>query len=158
MILAELLPGRLNEWRPSGEGRHSWSETDAASGWTVHITADRNDSLGCLAWEIELSRPNAVSGLTLRTWAERIAGHVGGFLEDLKLLEVDDTLNEAILRSDEPTRRGAEVTYYEVRLTGLTRAVVRRFKADTSIASRREQISFAVTHEAIGKFVGKVAG
>ena len=158
MTLTESLLPKLSEWRPAGAGRHSWSAAFPDEGWTVHLTADRADSLSCLAWELTLARTGeAPEGLTLRTWASAIADRVSGLMEPLKLLEVDDTRGEAILRSDEPTKKGERVSYYEVRLTGLTQAVVRRFTA-TRTTSGREQVPFALTHETLAKLAGDVAG
>lgn len=159
MTLAETLPQRLSEWTPSGVGRHTWSEKFADAGWTVHLAADKNDTLSSLVWELTLERTaKAPAGLTLKTWAAEIANRVSGLMEDLKVLEVDETRDEAILRSDEPTRKGDVVNFYEVRLTGLPRAVVRRFKADTAAGSRREQVAFAVTHEVLGNLVEGIVG
>src|SRR5688572_3204440 len=133
MTLAETLQEKLASWKPSGEGRHSWSEAFPASGWTVHLAADHNDVVGCLAWELTLARTGpAPDGLTLKGWAAGIADRVSGLMEDVKLIEADDDRREAILRSDDPTRKGGLAYYYEVRLYGLTRATVRRYAANTT--------------------------
>ena len=159
MTLAATLQEKLASWKPSGEGRHSWSETFADAGWTVHLAADHNDVVGALVWELTLARSTAApAGLTLKAWAGRIADRVSGLMEDLKLIEVDNARQEAVLRSEDPTRKGDLALYYEVRLYGLSRAVVRRFQADTTAGTRREQVSFAVTHEALAKLAGDVAG
>lgn len=154
MMLAETLQPRLSEWRPSGDGRHTWAEVFAEAGWAIHLAADKNDSLSALVWELTLSRTaDAPAGLTLRGWAEAIASCISGLMEYLKVLEVDETRGEALLRSEDPSRRGDVVQFYEIRLTGLTRAVVRRFKADTTAGTRREQVPFVVTHEVLAQMV-----
>ena len=159
MTLAETLQARLASWKPSGEGRHSWSETFPDAGWTVHLAADHNDVVGSLVWELTLSRTADVpAGLTLKAWAGQIADRVSGLMEDLKLIEVDDARQEAVLRSDAPTRKGDVAVYYEVRLYGLARAVVRRYQADTAAGTRREQVSFPLTHEVLAKLAGDIAG
>lgn len=159
MTLAETLQPKLSEWRPAGDGRHSWAETFPAHGWAVRLAADRADSVGCLVWELSLSRTaEPPAGLTLAAWAAGIADRVGGLMEDLKVIEVDTTRNEALLRSDEPTARGNDRLYYEVHLTGLTRATVHRFKGSRAAVSRREQVPFALTHEVIAKLAGDIAG
>src|SRR6516162_8025734 len=100
MTLTERLLPKLSEWRPAGAGRHSWSAAPPEDGWTVHLTADRADTLSCLVWELTLSRTGAApEGLTLKGWAEGVAGRATGLLEPLKLLEVDEARNEALLRS-----------------------------------------------------------
>src|SRR5207247_6387527 len=137
---------RLSEWQPAGAGRHSWS-TDL-DGWNLHLAADRADSLSCLVWELTLTRTtNAPAGLTLKAWADGIVARVGGLMEELKIYEIDPIANEAVLRSDAPTSRGEKLAYYEVKLHGLGRAVVRRFIAGKNPG--REQIAFALTHEVL---------
>jgi hypothetical protein len=78
-------------------------------------------------------------------------------MESLKVHEVDNTRGEAILRSTVPARKGDTLAYYEVRLSNLTDAVIRRYIASRSEPGR-EQVSFAVTHEAIAKLAGDIAG
>lgn len=156
MMLAENLLPRLSEWQPAGAGRHSLSET--AAGWTVHVAAEKADSLSCLVWELALTRDgDAPAGLTLTSWADGIAARVGGLLEDLRVYEVDATRDEAVLRSESPSARGEKLAYYEVRLDGLTRAVVRRFAASKATPGR-EQVAFALTHEVLARLAGDIAG
>jgi hypothetical protein len=159
MTLAETLQGRLANWQPAGEGRHSWSESFPDTGWVVGLAADRTDSLGCLVWELSLARTtDAPEGLTLKGWADRIANRVSGLMENLKVVEVDDSRQEALLRSDGPTARGDDVLYYEVHLRGLTHATVRRYKGSRSAGTRREQVVFALTHEVLAKLASDITG
>ncbi|HVK17837.1 MAG TPA: hypothetical protein VM533_12880 [Fimbriiglobus sp.] len=159
MTLADTLQAKLAEWRPAGAGRHSWSETLPDAGWAVGLSADRADTVGCLAWELTLARTSeAPAGLTLKGWADGIAMRVGGLMEDLKVLEVDDHQQEAILRSDDPTVKGDDRLYYEVHLRGLSHATVRRFKGSRAAGTRREQVAFALTHEVLAKLVEDIAG
>ncbi len=158
MTLPETLLPKLSEWRPAGAGRHSWAESFSPAGWTVTLAADKTDSLSCLVWELTLSRTQDVpAGLTLSTWATAIASRVGGLMEPLKVHEVDEHRGEAVLRSVAPAKKGEALSYYEVRLPNLTTAVVRRFTASKT-NSGRDQIPFALTHEAIAKLVGDIAG
>jgi hypothetical protein len=157
MTLAENLLPKLSEWRPSGDGRHSWASTFPAEGWAVRLAADKTDSLSCLVWELTLTRTaEAPQSLTLKTWATRIADRATGLLESLKLLEVDEVQQEAILRSDGPAQKGDAVSYYEVRLSGFTTAVVRRYAASKTVCGRT-QVPFALTHETLAKLAGDIA-
>jgi hypothetical protein len=159
MTLAEALRVKLANWRPTGEGRHSCSETFPDSGWAVRVAADQTDAIGCLVWELDLGRiAEPPPGLTLATWASEIASRVGGLLEDLKVVEIDDPSQQALLRSDEPTARGDDRYYYEVLLTGLTGATVRRFRGSRTAGGRREQVAFALTHEVLSNLIGDIAG
>ncbi len=158
MTLPESLLPKLSEWRPAGTGRHALSVTAPEAGWTVHLTADKADTLSCLVWELTLARTGEPpTGLTLKAWAEGVAVRATGLLEPLKLLEVDDVRGEALLRSAAPAKKGERVAYYEVRLNGLDRAEVRRFAA-TRTESGREQVPFALTHEVLAKLAGDIAG
>jgi hypothetical protein len=158
MTLAENLLPRLSDWHPAGDGRHSWSEALPAHGWTVRLAADKTDSLSCLVWELTLTRTGEPpAGLTLKGWADAVAARVGGLMEPLAVHEVDATRDEAVLRSTSPAKHGEALSYYEVRLSGLGKAVVRRFRA-TKATPGREQVAFALTHEALAKLAGDVAG
>jgi hypothetical protein len=156
MTLSETLLARLSDWRPAGTGRHSW--THAAAGWAVHLTADKADSLSCLVWELTLSRTDpAPDGLTQKSWAEGVTARTTGLMEPLAVHEIDAGRGEAVLRSTSPTARADALAYYEVRLHGTDRAVVRRFHGSMAKPGR-EQVPFALTHEVLAKLVGDVAG
>jgi hypothetical protein len=158
MTLTESLLPKLSEWRPAGDGRHSLAAALPEAGWAVHLTADKADSLSCLVWELTLSRTGAApEGLTLGAWAEGVAKRATGLLEPLRVLEVDDARGEALLRSDAPAKKGERVAYYEVKLFGTERAVVRRFAASRT-ESGREQVAYALTHEVLAKLAGDIAG
>jgi hypothetical protein len=157
MTLAENLLPKLSDWRPSGDGRHSWAGASPEAGWTLRLAVDKTDTLSCLVWELTLTRTTEPPpGLTLAAWAAQIADRVTGLLEPLKVHEVDETRHEAVLRSEAPARKGDELSYYEVKLSDLRNAVVRRFAA-SKVVSGRTQIAFALTHEAIAKLAGDVA-
>lgn len=154
MMLAERLLAKLSEWQPAGGGRHSWSTDE--SGWNIHLAADRADSLSCLVWELTLTRTaDAPANLNLKSWAEGVASRVEGLREDLKVYEIDS--DEAVLRSTEPNAKGEALAYYEVKLHGVLRAVVRRFAASKA-KTGREQVAFALTHEVLAQLAEGIAG
>jgi hypothetical protein len=78
-------------------------------------------------------------------------------MEPLKVHEIDETRSEAVLRSVAPAKKGEALAYYEIRLTDLTTAVVRRYTANNT-APGRTQIAFALTHESLAKLAGDIAG
>ena len=154
MTLAETLLSQLNEWTPTGPGRHSWSHSLGESGWVLNIAADRVDSLGCLLWEMLLVRNgDAIDNTTLRARAVRVAEQATGLLEPLHFVELDETRCEALLRSESPTRRGLGLAYYEVLMSAGQKITVRRFTNNPDKSSRREQAAFVLTHEAVAKLV-----
>jgi hypothetical protein len=153
--MIENLLAKLSEWQPAGAGRHSWSTDE--NGWNIHLSADRADSLSCLVWELTLTRTAAApAGLTLKAWAEGIASRTRGLREDLKVYEIDEPANVAVLRSDAPSARGEALAYYEVKLRGTDRAVVRRFTS-SKVKPGREQVAFALTHEVLAHLVEDIA-
>ena len=150
-MLNETLLQKLSDWRPAGSGRHVLGTTDEQSGWSASVNADRCDSMGCLVWEFSLSRKAVLAGATLRGWADSAARRVISLVDVLKVIEVDEGRGEALLRSEQPSQRGDFVLYYEVHLRGTTAATVRRYQAKHQPGSHREQIAFALTHEALAK-------
>ena len=63
---------------------------------------------------------------------------------------------EAQIRSSTPLVRGDKSYYYELLLKGLGVAVLRRYQGSQGAAGR-EQVAFALTHEAIAKLAGDLA-
>jgi hypothetical protein len=152
MSLNEALLGKLADWQPP-EGRQSVHVSDGSTGWGVTLTVERADQLGCLVWELALKRtpPASHNGDALAAWAERIAGRATGLLEPLKVVEVDPVRREAVLRSASPVERGEELYYYEVHLYGVGAATLSRYRSQRLGSAKREQVGFALTHEAVAK-------
>ena|SRR5437879_1035340 len=155
MSLDAILLQKLAEWKPPAGGeRGALAATDPAAGWTATVTADRNDGLSTLVWELTVRRPRDQApsgGDALRAWADRSASRVTGLMEPLKVIEVDVLKNAAILRSDEPASRADKVFYYEVFLKGCHEAAVRRYQVAREPGQPREQVAFPLTHEALAK-------
>jgi hypothetical protein len=147
MTLDELLLEKLAEWRPD-TGRQTLNLADG-NGWHVALTADCADQVGCRVWELALRRDGTTGDL--RAWAERVAARTTGLLEPLRLLEVDAGKDTAVLRSHAPARRGEVLSYYEVLLHSRGAATLRRYQATRDGTARREQVPFALTHEALAK-------
>src|SRR3954470_22469404 len=148
MNLAETLLERLDDWRPAGEGRHSVNIALPEHGWTVGLTADRADSVGCRLTQVEATRAEPVADdAALEAHARRAAGRVTGLMEPLRLVEIDRGRHVALLRSDSPPVKGDAVQYYEVNFSGRNGVTVERFKASKAGPAGREPIPFSLTHE-----------
>jgi hypothetical protein len=151
MTLDETLLQKLSEWRPSAGQRSILGVADEGNGWTASLTADRSDELGCLAREFTV-RPTQTPALeNLDAWSERVAARVTGLLEPLAVHEVDATRGEALVRSHPPGQRGDQVFYYEMLLQKTGACTVRRYQADAKTHGKRQQVAFALTHEALAK-------
>ncbi len=57
---------------PRCAGCWNFGLTDAASGWTVSLAADRCDELGCLVWELNLRRTSPLSGRAITKTLQRL--------------------------------------------------------------------------------------
>ncbi|HWG41914.1 MAG TPA: hypothetical protein VN688_03940 [Gemmataceae bacterium] len=153
MSLNEILLEKLANWRPDND-RQTLDVADAASGWRAAVTADCVDVVGCRLWELTLRRSTPTPLVDLKLHAEQIGQRVTGLLEPLRLLEVDNGRNVALLRSEQPGQRGDERFYYEVLLEGDGSAVLRRYQAPRPAEPRRQQVAFTLTHETLAKLVG----
>lgn len=147
MTLCEKLRQKLSDG-PPGPGRADVLISDE-SGWTVTLTLDKHEELSCLIWEVKAQ--SALPAANLRGWADAIATRVSGLFEPLKVLEIDEGRKQAILRSEKTSRRKDVQVYFEVFLESPTSVVVRRYQVPASL--KREQTSFALTHEAMIKLV-----
>src|SRR3990167_8469609 len=101
MTLEKTLRHKLAEAQLDS-GPQQVSLADADSGWTISCLLHRHDELSCLLGEIHLQGPGSPGG-RLRAWADRIAARVGGLLQPLNVLEIDDQRNQGILRSADLT-------------------------------------------------------
>lgn len=158
MTLDETLLQKLGDWRPVGEGRHSMTESLPEAGWTIHIAADRTDTIGSILWEASVERLAAPpADANLRGWAEGIASRAAGLMEPLVVHEIDATRKEALLRSKAPTVRHGDRYYFEVRLNDCRQAVVRRYRVGPNPGDHREQVSYPITHDTLSRFVADLA-
>jgi hypothetical protein len=151
MTLDETLLAKLADWRPDN-GRDTLEAADPATGWTVRLTADAVDGVGCRVWELAL-RPGTAPAADLSSRAQAVAARVRGLLEPLHVVEVDAPRQVALIRSDMPTQRNDALYYTELLLQADGASLVRRYQAPRPGEPRRQQIPFALTHEALGKLV-----
>ena len=151
MTLADIVQQKLAETTPQS-ARHELAIAADGSGWSLSLTLDRRDELGCLVWELTLHRTTpAPADETLRSWADRVTQQATGLLEHLKVLEIDPERNEAMLRSETPSKRKDKCSYYELLLRGTRTALLRRFQANIDGTGKREQIAFALTNDGLAK-------
>lgn len=152
MTRDEKILESLAAWQPQGDGPHSHSIAMDSPGAAIGLTADRADALSCQLRELTAttgpSRPFTPAELTQR--AMNTAGRVTGLLEPLKVYEVDANAGQALLRSATPTERAGRLHYYELILTGMNAANLKRYSSGKT-QSAREGVPFVLTHETIAK-------
>lgn len=153
MTLENLLLQKLARWRPDG-GSSVMEVTDPASGWTARLGAECVEQLGSRLTELSLSRSTALEGVDIKARAERIASRTTGLLERLRLIEADPQARSALLRSDNPSKHGEDVNYYELLLRQDGGCSLKRYQASQQPGQRRQAIPFNLTHESLGKLVG----
>ena|ERR1043166_5336687 len=128
-------------------------------GWEVVLATEKSDSLSCAIRELGLGR-NAPIQEDLHAWATRVANRVTGLIEPLKVVEIDQPLGKALLRSATPTLKDEKAYYYELLLERTSRTVanLRRFVGDRHGGDKREAVTFVLTHDAIVKLVMDIVG
>lgn len=152
MTLENTLRQQLSS--PSAGGFHLTHD-----GWNVTLVADKSDSLSCALRELTLER-NAPVAAMLDAWARRVADRATGLLEPLRVLEIDQPVGKAMLRSETPTIKDGKSFYYELLLERTNRSVanLRRYAGDRNSNDKRETVSFTLTHDAIVKLVADIVG
>jgi hypothetical protein len=150
MTLAKNLRKALTDPANAGEGTVS----AAAGPWQATASAPRRDSIGAEVNEITVERNDAGPG-TVHGWADNFAGKARGLLEPLKVLEVDKTRDEAVIRSNPPSKDGTQVDYYEVKMQGTKKASVKRCRNE---GGQKQDIPFTLTHDGLGRLVDDLTG
>jgi hypothetical protein len=156
MTLADTLLEKLNKLSTDATVRRTLSFHDAAAAAAVRVEVDRLDALGCQLWEIAV-KADRLQSVSLAERAQRVADEITGLLEPLKVHEVDDARGQALLRSESPAQKSDDLFYYEVLLHNTGAATLRRYH-NTKTPGKREQVSFVLTKEALGKVVEDLAG
>lgn len=148
MTLENTLLEKLANWRP--RSRDTLLTSVPESLWTVSITADRCEGLGCQLWEVAVRRPPAEPPLDLHVWAQRLEQANTGLLELFKLIEIDASRQIAQLRSEAPAHRGEHLQYYELIMEAQGAATLRRYQSQYG-NGKRDQIPFVLTHEVLAR-------
>jgi hypothetical protein len=152
MTLNAILLEKLANWRPGG--RETLHVAGEGAPWSADVTADCVDLVGGRLWELTLRRAGlACDAAALKERAGRVADRVTGLLEPLKLVEVDEPRCTALVRSDDPDQRGDDLFYYEALFHGDGTIDFRRYQGSHQPGSRRRQVAFTLTHDALAKLV-----
>lgn len=157
MSLNEALQQKLANWRPH-TASSSLIVEDKDSGWRAELYADSVDTIGCRLREVVVKPVGTwTCEESLEVQAKGIARRVTGLLEPLHLVEVDTGRGVAQLRSDGPAQKGEDLAYYEVLRHQDGTTTLHRYQASHA-HGKREQVPFNLTHEALAKVAGDLAG
>ena len=121
---------------------------------TVRCEANCVDALACAVTQLEVAedRAPALTTEAVARWADRICGKVTYLLEPLRTLEIDRRAHSALVRSAEPTRRGDNLCYYEMLVTGDHHVSLRRYSAQPALR-RRQAVPFMLTNDQLEKLL-----
>jgi hypothetical protein len=100
------------------------------------------------------SRPEW-SSESLRAWGERLTGRVTYLMEPFKVLEVDAEGGEVNLRSQSPTTRDQQRSYYEIRLWKQGTLRMERCTFDEAARQRRRS-SCQLTREVLERLADDI--
>jgi hypothetical protein len=92
----------------------------------------------------------------LRAWGERLAGRVTYLMEPLRVLEVDAAGGEVHIRSQNPTARDDQRSFYEVRLFKQGTLRMERSTFDES-SRRRRRVPCHLTREVLERLADDIA-
>jgi hypothetical protein len=154
MTSATTLLDTLTEIKPTGSYPQRLIVRDAALRVTAELEVQRWEPLAC---QLVLVRaiPDRASALPLPERAAAVARQTTGLMEQLKVVEIDPTRGEAILRSDSPAIRDQDRLYYEVLLEPAG-ASLRRYQGSL-VKTGRKEIPFTLTREALAKLIADLA-
>jgi hypothetical protein len=79
-------------------------------------------------------------------------------MEPLRVIEIDQPIGKALLRSETPSLRDGKAFYYELVLerTNRSRATLHRYAGQNG--EKREAVAFVLTHDAVVKLVKDLVG
>jgi len=124
-------------------------EGDAA---TIHLTASGSVGLAFRTLEFATKARAEWSPATLRAWGDRLAARLTYLMEPLMVLEQDALGGDVALRSQSPTARAGQRSYYELRLHRQGSLTLSRVSFEEATRQRRP-IDCQMTREVLERFL-----
>lgn len=146
----------LQELQATGSFPQRLLVRDTAIAATLEMDAHQLDRMSV---EVSMLRvtPEQAKKLPLREQAVQLSQRITGLMEKLSAIEIDDERGEALLRSESPVAEHSTRIYYELLLSRGGAAELHRYQG-SMVHSERKAIPFTLTHEALAKLVGDIAG
>lgn len=116
MSLSQKIAAAVDARPASGALPCATSVEDGAHRLTLHLTAAGPVGLAFSALDFATSARNEWTPEALKAWGDRLAARVTYLMEPLVVLEHDVDGGEVELRSQSPTPRAQQRSFYEVRL------------------------------------------
>ena len=152
MTLSRKIVGAV-ESHPAGSASSGLVEAES-DGSRIKISLSACGFVGLAFRSLEYSTGDPVDLSTgaLRAWGDRLAARVTYLMEPLVVLEVDAEAGVADLRSQVPTPRGDQRSFYEVSLHQKGNLLLRRISFDET-TRRRQTVDCQMTLEVLERLV-----
>ncbi|MDR3638485.1 MAG: hypothetical protein P4L84_32070 [Isosphaeraceae bacterium] len=137
MSLSQKIGAALDSRPDSGALPCDTSVADGAHRLTLHLTAAGPVGLAFSALDFTTQARAEWTPEALKAWGDRLAARVTYLMEPLVVLEHDVQGGEVELRSELPTPRAQQRSYYEVRLNRAGTLRLARVAFDDATRQRR---------------------
>jgi hypothetical protein len=138
MSLSKKIAAALDENTKAYNFPCSVTVEEGPSRLTLHLTG--LDAVGVALTNLEFasSEQSEWSSGALKGWGDRLASRVTYLMEPLKVVEVDGAGHEVQMRSQRPTPRDEQRSYYEITLFGQGALQMQRYVFNDETRERRQ--------------------
>jgi hypothetical protein len=123
---------------------------------TLHLTGLDTVGVAFNSLEFASSKQPEWSSESLKGWGDRLASRVTYLMEPLKVVEFDAGGREVQMRSQRPTPRDEQRSYYEIRLFGQGALQMQRYAFNEETRERR-QTPCQLTREVLERLADDIA-
>jgi len=156
MSLSKKIAAALDENTKAYNFPCSVAVEDASSRLVLHLTG--LDTVGVAFTDLEFATTSRTdwSSEALKRWGDRLASRVTYLMEPLKVVETDALEGEVQIRSQRPTPRDDQRSYYEMRLFRQGTLRLQRYAFDQETRERR-QTTCQLTREVLERLADDIA-
>jgi len=156
MSLSKKIAAALDENTKAYNLPCAVSVEEGQSHLTLHLTG--LDTVGVAFSNLEFAANSRTdwSAEALRGWGERLASRITYLMEPLTVVETDAQGGEVQIRSQRPTPRDEQRSYYELRLFRQGTLRMQRFAFDKETRERR-QTPCQLTREVLERLADDIA-
>jgi hypothetical protein len=156
MSLSKKIAAALDENTKAYNFPCSVTIEEGSSRLTLHLTGLDAVGVAFSILEFATTRRSDWSSELLRGWGDRLASRVTYLMEPLKVVETDAHGGEVQIRSQRPTPRDEQQSYYELRLYRQGTLRLQRFVFDDETRERR-QTPCQLTREVLERLADDIA-
>jgi hypothetical protein len=156
MSLSKKIAAALDENTKAYNFPCSVAVEEAESRLVLHLTGLDTVGVAFTSLEFATTRRTDWSSEALRGWGDRLASRVTYLMEPLKVIESYAQGGEVQIRSQRPTPRDDQRSYYEVRLFRQGTLRMQRYVFDQETRERR-QTPCQLTREVLERLADDIA-